>query len=339
MTTQKISLPDKPKIIKQEKNLAVFEIKPCFPGYGVTLGNAFRRVLLSSLPGAAVTKVKIEGVPHEFSTIENIKEDAIQIILNLKELKFKMHTDDPITLDLKIKGEKKVTAKDIKVPSNLEIINPDQPIATLTAKKAQLNMEITVEKGLGYVSADDRQADKKDINAIVIDANFTPIERVNYQVENMRVGKRTDFNKLTIEIETNGMMSPKEAFTCAADLLVEQFGAFANPQKQAEVKAKISKEAEKAAMVQKKTKKTKAKTKKSKNKNKKKKQDIGEMKVSQINLDTRTINSLHSAHIKSVSRLAQKTEEQLLEIEGIGDKGVKIIRRELGKLGIILRKK
>jgi len=221
-----ILLPKPPKIIKKSKNRAIFEIENCYPGYGMTLGNALRRVLLSSLPGAAVTSVKIKGVEHEFSTIPYVFEDVIQIILNLKQLRFKLHTSELVTLTLKSKGEKKVKASDIKLTSDVEVVNKDAHIATLTDKKAALEMEINVESGLGYVPVEQRKKQKLPIGTIAVDAIFSPIRKVNYEVENMRVGDRTDFNRLKIDIETDGSISPEDAFQRASQILIDHFSMF-----------------------------------------------------------------------------------------------------------------
>jgi DNA-directed RNA polymerase subunit alpha len=227
----KIILPQKPKIVKKHENRAIFEIDGCYPGYGMTLGNAFRRALLSSLPGAAITSVKIKGASHEFSTIPYVLEDVIRIILSLKQIRFRVHSQEalPIRLQLKVIGEKEVKAKDIKTPAEIEIINKDAHIATLTNKKAKLEMEIEVDGGLGYVPVEQRKKEKLEIGAIAIDAVFTPIKKVNYEIENMRVGERTDFNRLRIDIETDGSLTPEEALTKAADILVEHFQQFASP--------------------------------------------------------------------------------------------------------------
>lgn len=241
---RKTPLPQKPKIIKKDDNRAIFEIDGCYPGYGMTLGNAFRRVLLSSLPGAAVTTVQIKGVSHEFSTMPHVLEDVIQIILNLKQLRFKILSQEIslIKVQLKVSGQKEVKAKDIKLTSDIEILNKDAHIATLTDKKAKLEMEIGVETGLGYVPVEQRKKEKLEIGAIAVDAIFTPIKKVNYEVENMRVGERTDFNRLKIDIETDGTVSPEEAFAKAADILVEHFQLFISEKKE-EVKKPIKKRA------------------------------------------------------------------------------------------------
>ncbi|MDP2934215.1 MAG: DNA-directed RNA polymerase subunit alpha [bacterium] len=255
----KIPLPQKARAAKKEENRAIFEIDGCYPGYGMTLGNAFRRVLLSSLPGAAITSVKIKGVSHEFSTISHVLEDVIHIILNLKQIRFKVNSPEslPLKIDLKVNGEKEVIAKDIKLTSEIEIINKNAHIATLTDKKAKLEMEIEIQSGLGYVPVEQRKKEKLEIGAIAIDAIFSPIKKINYEIENMRVGDRTDFNRLMIDIETDGSVTPEYAFTKAADILVEHFTLFASEKKE---------ESESAEREPKKTKKERKKPKAKKGK-------------------------------------------------------------------------
>jgi DNA-directed RNA polymerase subunit alpha len=218
-----ISLFSKPKIISEKDNQAVFEIESLYPGYGVTVGNSLRRVLISSLPGAAVAKMKIKNVTHEFSTIPGVLEDVIQIMLNLKKLRFKIFSEEPQKAILKIKGEKEVKGKDFSLPSQLELINKDEHIASLTAKSADLEIEIEVEKGIGYLPREKRKRGKLAIGEILVDAIFTPVRKVGYQVENMRVGERTDFDKLRLEVETDGTITPIEAVSRAAQILVDHF--------------------------------------------------------------------------------------------------------------------
>jgi DNA-directed RNA polymerase subunit alpha len=218
-----ISLPNTPKVTSKEGNKIVFEIDSLFPGYGITVGNSLRRVLLSSLEGAAVTQVKIKNVSHEFSTIPGIMEDVITLMLNLKQLRFKMHADEPQKAVLKIKGEKKVKASDFEIPSQVELVNKDVHIATLTSKSAELEMEITIEKGTGYSARESRGKEKAEIGSIALDAIYTPVKKVSYKVENMRVGERTDYDRLFLEIETDGTITPESAFSKAAEILVNQF--------------------------------------------------------------------------------------------------------------------
>jgi DNA-directed RNA polymerase subunit alpha len=223
-----ITSPQKPKYTALGQNHGKFEIMGCHPGYGTTLGNALRRVLLSSLDGAAVKSVKIKGVSHEFSTIAGVMEDVVQIILNLKQVRFKLYGDESVKVTLKSKGEGVVTAADIKMPSSVEIVNPEQVIATVTDKKAVLEMEMEIDKGIGYVPVEVRERDEqndREIGAIAIDAIYTPIKRVNYEIENMRVGKRTDYDKVTLEVVTDGSITPAQAFEKSVAILVSQFSS------------------------------------------------------------------------------------------------------------------
>jgi DNA-directed RNA polymerase subunit alpha len=217
-----ISLPKSVKIVEKKKNYAKFEIEGLWPGYGVTIGNSLRRVLLSSLEGGAVTKVKIKGVAHEFSTIPGVLEDVISIIQNLKGLRFRVFSEEPQKAILKVKGEKEVLGSDLKLPPQLELANPDWHIATLTTNSAKLEMEIWVEKGIGYLPKEARK-EETEVGVILVDAIFTPVKKVNFKVENMRVGERTDFNRLFVEIETDGILSPEEAFKKAAEILKSHF--------------------------------------------------------------------------------------------------------------------
>lgn len=218
-----ISLPKPPKVIEKDGNKAVIEISELYPGYGSTIGNALRRVLYSSLPGAAITSLKIDGVPHEFSTVEGIKEDVVEISLNLKQVHLVLHGDEPQTISINVKGKKAITAKDIETPSQVEIINKDVHIATVTSAKASFKAEMQVERGMGYVQVDKEEKDKKEIGVIRLDAIFTPIQKVNFEVDNMRVGDRTDYNKLLLDITTDGTIDPEQAFTDSVKVLLDHF--------------------------------------------------------------------------------------------------------------------
>ncbi len=218
-----ILLPKPPKIIEKKDNITTFVIEDLYPGYGVTIGNALRRVLLSSLHGAAVTQVKIKGVQHEFTTLTGVLEDIITICLNIKRLRFKLHSDEPQQAVLKVHGEKDITAADFNLPAQLELINKDLRIATLTDKKANLEMEILVKKGIGYEPREMREKEKLEIGQISLDAIYTPVRNVSYRVENMRVGERTDFDRLFITIEADGTILPEEALIQATEILIEHF--------------------------------------------------------------------------------------------------------------------
>lgn len=222
-----IPLPLAPKVIEKKGNLALIEIEALYPGYGVTVGNALRRVMLSSLEGAAVTQIKIKDVAHEFSTIAGVMEDVITVMINVRQLRFKITGDEPQTCVLKAKGEKDVTGADFDIPSQLELANPDAHIASLTAKTSKLEMEIKVEKGTGYTSKDVHlNKSKLEIGVIPMDAMFTPVKRVGFKVQNMRVGDRTDFDKVIFEVETDSTITPEEAFMQASQILVNHFEMF-----------------------------------------------------------------------------------------------------------------
>ncbi len=216
-----IPLPSKPKLIKKDKNKAVFQIEGLYPGYGVTLGNALRRVLLSSLEGAAIIQVKIKGVSHEFSTISGVMEDVIMILMNLKKLRFKMFTNEPQTVSLLVKGEKEIKGKDFKLSGQTELTNPEAHIATLTKSSVSLDIEAVVEKGVGYQPSEMREKEKAEVGVLPLDAIFTPIRTVSFDVESMRVGKRTDFDRLNVELETDGTITPQEALQRALDILLK----------------------------------------------------------------------------------------------------------------------
>jgi DNA-directed RNA polymerase subunit alpha len=221
-----IQLPLEPKVIERRDNWAVIEIEALYPGYGVTIGNALRRVLLSSLEGTAVTQINIKGVPHEFSTIPGVMEDVITIMLNVRQLRFKMTGEGPQTCTLKAKGETKVTGADFEIPSQLELVNPKNHVATLTGKNAKLEMEIKIERGTGYTSKDNEKRQKLEVGVISLDAVYTPVTKVGFKVQNMRVGDKTDFDKVLLEIETDGTIKPEVAFTQASDILVNHFNMF-----------------------------------------------------------------------------------------------------------------
>jgi DNA-directed RNA polymerase subunit alpha len=311
-----ISLPLRPKIIKQEGNSAVFEIEGCYPGYGITLGNALRRVLLSSLGGAAITGVKIGGVQHEFSTIPFVSENALDIILNLKQVCLKLYSDQPVKIFLKAKGEKEVTAKDIEAASEVEIINKDAHIATLTDKKAALEMEIEVNSGFGYEPVGSRKRERLEVGQIAIDAIFTPVKKVNFNVENMRVGERTDYNRLMLDIETDGTVSPSDALEKAGKILVDHFTAISDFNKKEDGQEK-KKEKEKRAA--------------------KESAEPGKIKVEDLKISSRTIKGLIEAGIKTIGGLTKKTEENLKEVKGLGDRGIGEIKKALKKMGLSLK--
>lgn len=319
-----IPLPSKPKVVTEEGNRAVFEIEGLYPGYGQTIGNSLRRVLLSSLEGAVMTSVKIEGVGHEFSTIEGVMEDAVDLILNLKQMRFKLHEPGPFTIKLSVKGEKEVTGKDFETPSQVEIVTEDATIATLTSKKSTLHMEAVVESGRGFVPVEGRTKDKVEIGTIALDASFSPVRLVNYEVEDMRVADRTDYNRLRIDIETDGSITPREAFSFAAEILVNQFSEVMQGFEMSEAPAPrmaAPKQKEETAGPE----------------EHHEEEEVFKTKLDTLKLSSRTLNALREAGIKTVGGIARKREETLREVEGLGDKGIQEIRKALGNFGITLK--
>lgn len=308
-------LPQKPKIIKKDENKALIEISGLYPGYGVTLGNSLRRTLLSSLEGAAITKFEIKGASHEFSTIPGVLEDVIMIILNLKKIRFKMHTGEPQKGILKVKGERKIKASDFKLPPQVEIINKDAHIATLTDKKATLEMEVQIEKGIGYEPVERRKREKVEIGAIQIDAIYTPVKRVAFQVENMMVGERTDFDRLMLDIETDNSILPEEALVKACQVLIKHFSLISEGLELKEPKKEAEKEVKKEKPAK----------------------DLKELKIEGLNLSTRTINILGENRIKTVASLVRKNEEDILVFKGMGEAGLKEIKKALKKLNLGLK--
>ncbi len=323
--TYDVVLPSKPKVIREDKISGVYEIDGLYPGYGHTLGNSLRRIILSSLPGTAITKVKIAGVEHEFSTIDGVKEDVITILLNLKKVRIRLDTDETQVITLKANGVKEVTAKDIQVPGQAEVLNPDLHIASLTEKSAGLDIELTVEKGLGYVSKEVIQKDRVDIGSITLDAAFTPIRKANYEVENMRVGDRTDFNRLRLSIETDGTVTPHEALEKSITLMIQQLKAIVGF-KEEEVSApnNESKSDEEAGEI-KSEKRGEIDT------------ELSKTRVDTLDLSPRTIKALSNANIRTLGGLFRKKESDIMDVDGLGAKGMQEIKKLLAQYGVTLR--
>lgn len=318
-----IILPSKPRVVKEEGSSGVYEIDGLYPGYGHTLGNSLRRIILSSLPGAAITGIKINGVEHEFSTIHGIKEDVVTIILSLKRVRIAMYTDEPQMLTLSIKGIKNVTAADIKHPGQIAILNPEQYIATLTEKSAELIADIKVEKGLGYIPKEILQKDRVEIGQITLDAIFSPIRRVNYEVENMRVGNRTDFNRLKLFVETDGSLTPKEALERAIGIMISQLKAIVGFEEEAQISG--GGEEESSPVSEESSPKREIDT------------ELLKTRIETIGLSQRTTNALANANIRTLGGLVRKKEEDILDIDGLGSKGVQEIKKVLGKMGVTLK--
>lgn len=319
MSEYAIMLPSKPKVIKEDDLSGVYEIDGLYPGYGHTLGNSLRRIILSSLPGAAITSIKIEGASHEFSVIDGVKEDIITILLNLKKVRFKVSSDEPQIATLKIKGPAMVTAKSIKTPGQVETLNEDQYICEITGK-IMIDIEINIEKGLGYVAKEVHQKEKVDIGVIALDAIYTPVRRVNYEVENMRVGDRTDHNRLRIFIETDGTITPRQALEKSIETMIHQLKAivgFKEEEKSEEANSSPDR-AENSL-------------------GKDAAEDILKMKVDALGFSTRTLNALTGVGIRTLGGLSRKKKDDLIEIDGLGDKGIQEIKRVLGNFGITLK--
>ena len=299
-----IPLPEQPRVIESENNRATIEIAGLYPGYGVTLGNALRRVLLSSLPGAAVTVVAFRNVPHEFTTIPGVKETVLDITLNVKQLRLKLFSDEAQMIELNAKGEGKAIAKDLKVPAQVAIISEDLEIATLTEKKAELTMELTVERGIGYVPAEERKKEKMPIGSIAIDAIFTPVREVNFSVENMRVGGRTDYNRLRFDIETDGTITPEESLNWAVDILVGQFSGLLPEGFVGAGDAGSD--------------------------------ALGSESLAVLTLPSGIIEKLEADGISVVGDLTKRTAKELEAIKGVGAKAVKDVEAALKKMEISL---
>lgn len=310
----------KPKIaieeLSQDKRFGRFVIEPLERGYGTTLGNSLRRIMLSSLPGAAVSQVKIDGVLHEFSPIPGVKEDVSEIIMNLKSLAVRNNssTDEPKTAYIEFEGEGVVRASDIQVDSDIEIMNPDQVIATLDgATGSKLNMEITITRGRGYVSADKGKSDDQPIGVIAVDAIYTPVDRVNMSVENTRVGQQTDFDKLTLDVWTRGTVSPEEAVSLAAKVLSEHLKLFVDLTETAKTAEVMVDNVDDSV------------------------DDKLQMNIDELELSVRSYNCLKRAGINTVEELCNKTSEDMMKVRNLGRKSLEEVLAKLKELGLSLR--
>lgn len=307
---------EKPKIetvtVNEDGTYGKFVVEPLERGYGTTLGNSLRRILLSSLPGAAVTSVQIDGVLHEFSTIPGVVEDVTEVILNLKGLSLKIHSDEEKVLEIDVEGEGKVFAGDIRTDSDVEILNPEMQIATLSSD-ARLHMRIMANRGRGFVPADKNKRDDYPIGVIPIDSIFTPITRVNYSIENTRVGQVTNYDKLTLEVWTDGSIRPEEAVSIGAKILTEHLMLFVGLTDEA-------KDAE--IMVE---------------KEEDKKEKVLEMTIEELDLSVRSYNCLKRAGINTVQELITKTEEDMMKVRNLGRKSLEEVQEKLEELGLGLR--
>lgn len=292
-----------------------FVVEPLERGYGVTLGNALRRVLLSSIPGAAVTSVKIDGVLHEFTTIAGVVEDVTQVVLNLKEMSLKLHSDKPKLLRLDVRGKRDITAADIDPDAEVEILNPDLGIATLDGKSARLAMEIVVERGTGYVPAERHRRSEHVIGVIPVDSVFSPIQKVNYVIEDARVGHSTEYDRLVLEVWTDGSIRPEEALREASRLLIENFRLFATWGEDGE-HAPGDGGAMDGEL-----------------------QKLHTMPIEELDLSVRPYNCLKRAGINTVGDLVQRTEEEIINVKNFGRKSLDEVKEKVEALGLSLRQK
>jgi len=318
----KITLP-KIKIKSETETEGVFIISPLFPGYGVTVGNSLRRVLLSSLGGAAIYEIKVEGASHEFTSIPGVKEDLIEIILAFKKIRLKLHSPEA-TLNLEVKGPKEILASDIKVSSNVEIANPDLYLMTLNSK-AKVSIEIKVKKGIGFEPAEERKKEDRPLGVIALDSAFTPVRMANFTTEFTRVGGLTNYDKLTLEINTDGTVTPKEALRQAAEILESHFNLvkeFKSEVKEIESEPKKRKEEEKA------------KPEKVKNETAKTVTDHKKLLIEEAGFSPRTAKALIDNKIKTVAGLARISEEKLAKARGLGEKSISEISRKLKRWGL-----
>lgn len=306
-----VTLPSKPRVVSEQGVQGVYEIDALYPGYGHTLGNSLRRIILSSLPGAAITSVKIDDVSHEFATMDGIRETVMEVLLNLKRVHFTLHGDEAQTVRLSVKGPKQVTAADFSLPTQVEIANPEQHVADISGK-VSFELEATIERGLGYVPREALTKEKVDIGTIALDATFTPIRRANYEVENMRVGDRTDFNRLRMLIETNGTITPREALERSIETMVHQLKSIIGFQETVQ-------EGDDQSLPTNGFK------------------DASKMKVEDLELSTRITAALTEAGIKTVAGLTRKTADALRDLDGIGDKAVTEIEVALARFGETLK--
>lgn len=315
-----IPLPKEPKVEKKGENKSVFTVEALYPGYGTTVGNSLRRVLLSSMKGAAITEVKIEDMPHEFSTLPGVKEDGVTILLNLKEVRFRMFEQGPFTASLDVEGEKEVTASDFKLPSQLEVVNGDRHIATITEEKGSLNLEAKVSEGVGYEQVKEEKRGG-EIGAIRLDAVYSPVKKVSFRVENMRVGERTDFDRLVLVVETDGGMSPEQAFGRAAEILEKHFS-----------KVKVAEEEKPCSEEP-----TEGEKEKEEEAEEEEKIEPSEITVEELDIPSRVVNILQENRIKSIAGLVARSEQNIAGMEGIGPKSLEKIKKELEKLGLELK--
>jgi DNA-directed RNA polymerase subunit alpha len=331
MYSTSIVLPSKFKTISETKTSGVYEIEGLAPGYGHTLGNSLRRIILSSIPGTGIISFKVNGALHEFDTLPGVHQDVLTIILNLKRARFHLIGDEPQTITLVSTKTGIVTAGEFQTNGVAEVLTPDQPIAEITDKSGRLEIDITLAKGLGLISRDNLVKEKAEVGHIIMDAVFTPIMKAHYEVENMRVGDRTDYNRLRVMIDTDGSESPSAILSQSIRIMLDQFKAildlkeFVIPEPVIEKSAPLTSESDDSASFDTQSEKVDM-------------TDVLKTRIDSIQLSTRTLNALSEAGIRTVGGLIQKTEKDLLDLDGFGEKGLKELKEVLTDFGLALKK-
>jgi DNA-directed RNA polymerase subunit alpha len=330
MFHQNIVLPKKLNVVTEDGSKGVYEIEGLYPGYGHTLGNSLRRIILSSLSGVSITSVKIKGADHEFATLNGVKEDVLTILLNLKKVRFSLVSEQETTLHLSVKTNKKVTAADFDTVGGIEVMNPEQYIAEVTSKTADFEVEITLAKGIGFVSKEDFAVGKPTVGTILVDAIFSPIRKVNYEVEDMRVGDRTDYNLLKINLETDGSMSAKEALEQSLTIMIEQFRAILDLKVIEDTQETVQKiEDEEIIRVE--------KVEEEDGLDEDERVELLKTRIDTLDFSARTENSLNEASIRTLGGLVQKTSDDLLSLDGFGQKSLEEVEEALGTFKLTLK--
>ena len=330
MFHQDIILPKKLNVVHEKGTQGVYEIEGLYPGYGHTLGNSLRRIILSSLPGVSIIAIKIKGADHEFATLNGVKEDVLTILLNLKKVRFLLHTEGEATVNLHVKGEQKVTAASFDSSGNVEIMNADQYIAEITGKTAKLDIELTLTKGIGFVSKEDVMTQKPTIGTIIVDAIFSPIRKVNYEVENMRVGDRTDYNLLRINLETDGSISAKEALEQTLHIMISQFRSILDLKyiEEQHVDESIATVNEEIIRVE---------NNEENILNEEERVELLKTRIDTLDFSPRNEQRLNEAGIRTLGGLVQKTQDDLLSLDGFGQKSLEEVEVALNTFNLVLK--
>jgi DNA-directed RNA polymerase subunit alpha len=326
MFHKNIVLPKKMRVVSEEGNKGVYEIEGLYPGYGHTLGNSLRRIILSSLPGVSIINVKIKGADHEFATLSGVKEDVLSILLNLKKVRFALASDEQQVVNLKVKGQNKVTAASFDTTGGVEVMNPDQYIAEVTGKTAELDIELTLAKGIGFVPKEEFSDQTAGVGVILVDAIFSPIRKINYEVENMRVGDRTDYNLLRINLETDGSLTASDALEAALHIMIEQIKSILDLKEldlQAGEEESADTEIEEDTMVS--------------EYDEDERVELLKTRVDTLDFSARTEKALSNANIRTLGGVVQKTADELLDLDGFGKKSLEEIEETLATFKLSLK--